>query len=82
MSSNAQLLPLPMNEVFDSVICFFPDWHGRPVHENPAGYSQKSVVLGHENEKKEFIWNTNNMVLQMISREDNFDFHHWTGTAC
>jgi hypothetical protein len=26
-----------------------------------------------------YIWNINNMVLRIISREHNFDFHHRTG---
>jgi hypothetical protein len=52
------------------------------THKNPTGCLQRYVVLQYERMIKYFILNTDNVVLQIIAREHNFDFHRRSREMC
>jgi hypothetical protein len=54
----------------------------RSIQENVTGCLQKYVVLKYEISRKYLKFKINNIVLQIILREHNFDFHHRTGETC
>jgi hypothetical protein len=43
--------------------------------ENLTGCLQRYTFLGYESDRKRSSFQTNNVVLQMIPRENNCDFH-------
>jgi hypothetical protein len=55
---------------------------GGPIDENLRGCFQRHVVLRYERTIKYLILNTNNIVLQIISSEHNFDFLRSPGEMC
>jgi hypothetical protein len=47
----------------------------RSINKNLTGCLQRYVVLGYEKNRKYLEFKINNIVLQIIAREHNFDFH-------
>jgi hypothetical protein len=52
------------------------------IDKNLTGCLQRYVVLQYERMIKYLILNTNNIVLQIIPSEHNFDFHRRRGEIC
>jgi hypothetical protein len=52
------------------------------IDENMTGCLQRYVIFQHERTMKYLISNTNNIVLQIIPRKHDFDFHCRRGEIC
>jgi hypothetical protein len=50
--------------------------------DNLTGCLQRYVAFGYERNGKYLDFKINNIVLQIIAREHNFDFHHRKGETC
>jgi hypothetical protein len=63
-----------MDDIAMGMINRLSKWRGS-IDKNLTGCLQRYVVLQYERTIKYLILNTNNIVLQIISSEHNFDFH-------
>jgi hypothetical protein len=53
----------------------------QPINESLTGRLQRYVFFGYQRNKRHLNLNTNNTLLQIMSRESNCDFHEQAGSS-